>query len=135
MKQRSLFVLLFSDILAFLLLACILVGQARLVVRPEAVSQVDERLSQMARDGTFSGSALIAQDGVVFLSKGYGLADRAQGIPNTPQTRFHLGSMTKQFTAMGILILQSQGKLSVQDLICSYIAGCPAEWQDISIHH
>jgi CubicO group peptidase (beta-lactamase class C family) len=89
----------------------------------------------MARAGNFTGSVLIAQDGKVLLSKGYGLADRAQGIANTPQTRFHLGSMSKQFTAMAILILQSQGKLSVHNPICSYIADCPAEWRDITIHH
>jgi len=88
MKQRAFFVMLFSAILAFPLLACVLFGQARLVVKPEAVAQVDEQLNQMARDGAFSGSVLIAQDGVVFLSKGYGLADRVQGIPNTSQTHF-----------------------------------------------
>ena len=135
MKQKSFFVRLLSVILAFPLLACTLFGQARLDVRPETVTQVDELLTQMARDGTFSGSALIAQDGVIFLSKGYGLADRIQEIPITPLTRFHLGSTTKQFTAMGILILQSQGKLSVQDPICNYITDCPKEWQDITIHH
>ncbi len=135
MKQRVFLVMLFSAILAFPLLALMLFAQVRLVVKPEAISQVDERLTQMARDGTFSGSALIAQDGVVFLSKGYGLADRAQGIPNTPQTRFHLGSMTKQFTAMGILLLESQGKLSLQDPICKHITGCPTAWQNITIHH
>ena len=135
MKQRSFFGLLFSAILAFPLLACAMVGQARLVVTPEAVSRVDEMLAQRTRNGTFTGSILIAQDGVVLLSKGYGLADRLQGTPNTPQTRFHLGSMTKPFTAMAILILESQGKLSVQDPICNYIADCPKEWQDITIHH
>lgn len=135
MKQRAFFVMLFSAILAFTLSACIVIGQARLVVKPEAISQVDELLTQMAGDGTFSGSVLIAQDGVVFLSKGYGLADRFQGIPNTPQTRFHLGSLSKQFTALGILILESQGKLSVQDPICNFVADCPKEWQDITIHH
>jgi CubicO group peptidase (beta-lactamase class C family) len=136
MKQRAYFVLLsFSAVLAFLLLALVLFGRARLVVKPGAVAQVDERLAQMARDGTFSGSVLIAQDGVVYLNKGYGLSDRLQGISNTPQTRFHLGSLTKQFTAMGILILESQGKLSVQDPIRNYIADCPQEWQDITIHH
>ena len=74
------------------LLICILIGQARLVVRPETISQVDERLAQFARDGIFSGSALIAQDGVVFLSQGYGLADRALGlevidvtVPSSPE--------------------------------------------------
>jgi CubicO group peptidase (beta-lactamase class C family) len=134
MKQKKSFVMLLA-VLMFPLLACILLGQARLVVKPEAVSRVDEILTRMTRDGAFSGSVLIAQDGVVFLSKGYGLADRVQGIPNTPQTRFHLGSMTKQFTAMGILILESQGKLNVQDPICTYITNCPEEWQDITIHH
>jgi CubicO group peptidase (beta-lactamase class C family) len=114
---------------------CAFSGPPRLVVKPEAVSRVDELLTQVTRDGIFSGSVWIAQNGVVFLNKGYGLADRAQGIPNTPQTRFHLGSMTKQFTAMGILILQSQGKLSVQDPICNFIADCPKEWQNITIHH
>lgn len=135
MKQRSFFVMLFSAILAFALLACALVGQVRLVVKPDMVSRVDEMLAQRTRSGTFTGSILIAQDGVVLFSKGYGLADRAQGIPNTPQTRFHLGSLSKQFTAMGILILESLGKLSVQDPICNYIVDCPQEWQDITIHH
>ncbi|HAY85739.1 MAG TPA: hypothetical protein DCY42_12710, partial [Chloroflexi bacterium] len=87
MKQRSFFVMLFSAILAFALLACALVGQVRLVVKPDMVSRVDEMLAQRTRSGTFTGSILIAQDGVVLFSKGYGLADRAQGIPNTPQTR------------------------------------------------
>jgi len=106
-----------------------------LVVEPEALSPVDELLTRMTQEGTFTGAVLIAQYRKVLFSKGYGLADRAQRIPNTPQTRFHLGSITKQFTAMAILILQSQGKLSVQDPICNFIAGCPKEWQDITIHH
>ena len=107
----------------------------RLVIEPEAINRLDAKLAQMTRDGTFTGSALIAQDGKILLNKGYGLADRAQGIPNTPQTRFHLGSMSKSFTAMAIVMLQSKGKLSVQDSVCNYITGCPAAWQDITIHH
>jgi CubicO group peptidase (beta-lactamase class C family) len=69
----------------------------------------------------------------VLLSQGYGLADREQKIPNDPKTRFRIGSLTKQFTAMAILILQSQDKLGVQDLICNYIAECPAKWDAITI--
>lgn len=106
-----------------------------LVIEPEAINRLDARLAQMTQDGTLSGSVLIGLNGKVLLSKGYGLADRIQGIPNTPQTRFHLGSMTKAFTAMGILILQSQRKLSVEDPICNYFADCPQERQDITIHH
>jgi hypothetical protein len=88
MKQRSFFVLLFSAILAFPLLACALVGQARLVVSREAVSQVDETLAQLARDGTFSGSVLIAQDGVVFLNKGMGWRIASRVSPLHPRRAF-----------------------------------------------
>jgi CubicO group peptidase (beta-lactamase class C family) len=102
---------------------------------PDRVARLDEILSRMAADETFSGSVLITQDGEVLLSRGYGSADRELGISNTPQTRFRLGSVTKQFTAMAILILQSQGRLNVQDPICSYIEDCPAAWEDITIHH
>jgi CubicO group peptidase (beta-lactamase class C family) len=135
MKRISIYLVLCITIMALTVMACVWLVHPRLVVKHEATSRVDELLTQMTREGTFTGSVLIAQDGVVFLSKGYGLADRAQEIPNTPQTRFHLGSMTKQFTAMAILILESQGKLSVEDPICSYIADCPVAWQDITIHH
>jgi CubicO group peptidase (beta-lactamase class C family) len=102
---------------------------------PDRVAQLDEILSRMAMDETFSGSVLIAQNDEVLLNRGYGSADREQGIPNTPQTRFIVGSVTKQFTAMAILILQSQGRLNVQDPICRYIENCPAAWEDITIHH
>jgi CubicO group peptidase (beta-lactamase class C family) len=108
---------------------------SRLVIKPEAIARIDTKLTQMTRDGAFTGSVLIAQEGKILLNKGYGMADRLQGIPNTPQTRFHLGSMTMQFTAMGILTLQSQEKLSVQDSICNFITDYPKEWRDITIHH
>ena len=107
----------------------------RPVIESEAIDRLDAKLAQMTQDGTYSGSVLIAQDGKILLSKVYGLADRAQGIPNTPQTRFHLGSTTKTITALGILLLQSQGKLSVRDSICNFFEDCPREWEDITIHH
>lgn len=98
-------------------------------------SGVDALLSSLARQGAFSGSVLVAQGDQVVLSQGYGLADREKGTPNTPGTRFRLGSVTKPFTAMAVLILQAEGKLNVQDRICTCIEDCPAAWQDITIHH
>ncbi len=87
----------------------------------------------MVQEEIFTGSVLIARQGTVLFSQGYGLADRKQKIPNTPQTRFRIASLTKQFTAMAILILESQGKLSVNDLICKYIDSCPSTWRAITI--
>jgi CubicO group peptidase (beta-lactamase class C family) len=56
-------------------------------------------------------------------------------VPNTPQTVFRVGSLTKQFTAMGVMILQERGKLKVQDPVCRYVPQCPPAWADVNIHH
>lgn len=100
-----------------------------------AASEIDAYLNTLVHLGSFSGSALIARNGEVLLTKGYGFADREEEISNTPQTKFRLGSITKQFTAIGILILEAQGKLDVQDAICNYLSECPEAWETITIHH
>jgi CubicO group peptidase (beta-lactamase class C family) len=83
----------------------------------------------------WSGTILVAQNGNVLISKGYGLADRENDVPNEPQTKFAIGSMSKAFTAMAIMMLQEKGQLTVQDPICNYISDCPAAWKPITLHH
>ncbi len=97
-------------------------------------SQVNNLLMHEATLQQFSGSVLIAHNDKVLLSKGYSMADWSKQVPNAPHTKFYLGSTTKQFTAMAILILQEQSKLQVHDHICSYIAPCPQSWQQVTIH-
>ena len=97
-------------------------------------SELDALLVGLEHEGRFSGSVLLAQGDHILLSRGYGLADRERGMANTPQTRYRLGSVTKQFTAMAVLLLESEGKLDVQDVFCRYLAGCPPAWQEITIH-
>ena len=97
-------------------------------------SKVDSLLTNKALQQQFSGSLLIAQNGQILLSEGYGMADWDNKISNTPQTRFYLGSVTKEFTAMAILILQERGKLNVHDPLCKYINDCPPPWQSLTIH-
>ncbi|MBE5229300.1 MAG: beta-lactamase family protein [Microcystis aeruginosa PMC 728.11] len=104
-------------------------------ISPDVITSIDTMLKNLADKGLLNASVLIGQRGKVLLSKGYGLADREKKTPNTAQTRFRLGSITKQFTAMAILMLEMQGKLKVQDPICKYIADCPSTWQAITIHH
>jgi CubicO group peptidase (beta-lactamase class C family) len=104
-------------------------------ITPETIANIDASLSSLADKRSFSGSILIAQGEKVLLSKGYGLADVDKATPNTPETIFRIGSVTKQFTAMAILILQDQKKLDVRDRICLYIPDCPPAWQAITIHH
>ena len=101
----------------------------------EYASEADIFLKALVDMGLFSGAVLVARDQEILFSKGYGLADREQETPNTPQTQFRLVGIGVQFTAMAILILQDQGKLEVQDPICTYLSGCPAAWEPITIHH
>lgn len=92
-------------------------------------------MKNLIRLDRFSGSVLVARSGKILLSKGYGMANLEYDAPNTPRTKFRVGSITKQFTATAILMLQERSKLSVQDSSCKYVRECPAAWQPITIHH
>jgi D-alanyl-D-alanine carboxypeptidase len=83
----------------------------------------------------FSGSVLVAKGGEVVLTRGYGLANAEHGIANTPETKFRLGSITKQFTATAILILADRGKLAVEDPVGKYVDDAPTAWEKVTIHH
>ena len=98
-------------------------------------SKIDNVLTSLTEREAFTGAVLVARNGEVLLSQGYSLAARDKNIPNTLHTKYRLGSITKQFTAMAILMLQAQDKLNVRDPICLYISECPTAWKDITIHH
>jgi len=110
-------------------------NQTAVVASQEIAPKIDEYMNALVKAGWFNGSVLIAREGKVILSKGYGMANFELDVPNTPQTKFRLGSITKPFTAMAIMLLQERGKLNLQDSICKYLADCPAGWQPITIHH
>lgn len=71
----------------------------------------------------------------MLLRKGYSDADSAGGVVNTPSTVFRIGGLSKPLTAAGILLLESQGRLSVDDPICDYVDDCPAAWVSVPLHH
>jgi CubicO group peptidase (beta-lactamase class C family) len=89
----------------------------------------------LAKKNDFMGSVLVAKGGNVVLKKGYGMANVELDVPNAPNTKFRLGSITKQFTATAILQLAAQGKLSVDDKVSKFVPDSPAAWKDITIHH
>ena len=71
----------------------------------------------------FTGAVLVMQHDKVLLRKAYGMADREWNIPNTPDTRFEIGSLTKQFTAAAVLQLVEQGKLTLDDKLSKFYPG------------
>ena len=83
----------------------------------------------------FMGSVLVAKDGKIIFSKSYGMADLEWSVPNSPTTRFNIASMTKQFTAASILLLEDRGKLKTDDLVKKYLPDAPVSWDKITIYH
>jgi len=100
----------------------------------DTATKLDHYLTAKATSRFFTGSVLVTRDGRDLLRRSCGFADVEHRIPNTPGTKFRLGSITKQFTAMVIMILQEQGKLNVQDTIGKHLSDVPTSWQSITIH-
>jgi CubicO group peptidase (beta-lactamase class C family) len=121
-------------LLAPALMSSLVFAQTR-VPDKAIVSKADDYINALVRQERFSGAVLLARDGQVLLRKGYGLANREHGIANTPQTKFRLASLTKEFTATAIMMLQERGALGVHDSICKYVPECPATWQPVTLHH
>ena len=100
----------------------------------ELGEKLDDLMSTFTKEG-YSGAVLVAQNHVVILRKGYGLADRERKIQNTPLTLFHVASIGKIFTAAAVLKLEMQGKLKTSDLISKYLGEFPNEKSQATIHH
>ncbi|MGH8125301.1 MAG: serine hydrolase domain-containing protein, partial [Rhodanobacteraceae bacterium] len=98
-------------------------------------TKIDRYMHAAVKVQHFMGSILVARDGRVIVAKGYGMANVERKIPNTPDTEFRIGSNTKQFTSMAIMMLQADGKLDVHDPVCKYVPDCPKDWQPITIHN
>lgn len=99
-----------------------------------AFHNVDIQLTRLTKQKFFTGAVLVARNGHVLFSKGYGMADRQRHIRNTTATQFRIGTSTNQFTAMAILQLEAAGKLHVQDRVCQYVEPCPKAWRPIALH-
>lgn len=112
----------------FLLLACLLiiVGQHNVLAQngssaKDHAAKVQEMLAQAHKYRLFNGSALVAENGKIIYKGAFGMANMEWGIPNTPDTKFRLGSITKQFTAMLVLQLVEQGKVKLDAKISDYL--------------
>lgn len=100
----------------------------------EVVAKLDSFMNEFSDKYSFSGSVLIAKEGNILLNKGYLMADYENKILNTPHTVFSIGSITKQFTAMGIMMLQEKGLLNVNDTLNKYLPDFP-NGDRIKIHN
>lgn len=102
---------------------------------PAYTAQVDTMMRNYTEADRFSGVILVAKDGKPIFRKAYGLANREWNAPVTPETRFRLASITKQFTAAAILQLAEQGKVSLDDPVSKYYPAAPEAWAPITVKH
>lgn len=87
----------------------------------DKAADIDAVAKKFEQFGRFNGSLLVADHGKVILSKGYGKANFEWDVPNTPDTKFRLGSITKQFTSMVVMQLVQEGKLNLDDTIVKWL--------------
>ncbi len=97
--------------------------------------RMDQIVQSYAADHQFMGTALVARGDEVLFNKAYGFANLEWNVANTPGTKFRLGSVTKQFTAASILLLEERGKLSVNDAVKKHMPDAPAAWDKVTIVH
>jgi CubicO group peptidase (beta-lactamase class C family) len=102
---------------------------------PDLATYADQILAAAYPADQPGAAALVIKDGKVVLRKGYGLANLELGVPVSPDMVFELGSITKQFTAASILLLQERGQLRVEDEITKYLPDYPTHGQKITIEH
>jgi len=94
---------------------------------------IDRLLRTLDEKGKFNGVVLVSEHSKVIYKKGFGYANYEEKKPNTVQSCFRLGSVTKQFTAMAIMLLSDRGKLSYEDDIRKYLPTLP--YKGVTIRH
>ncbi|HEV2801863.1 MAG TPA: serine hydrolase [Pyrinomonadaceae bacterium] len=117
---------------------------AALALQPAAFAQggadkaarIDEYLTRAHKNGQFNGAALVAENGKVIYKKGLGWANMEWNIPNETDTKFRLGSITKQFTAALMLQLVEQGKVKLDGKLSEYLPEYRKDVGDkVTVHH
>lgn len=120
-----------------LTLACLmaLTSAVPALAQDSRADRLREYFTAAANLGHFRGSVLVAEQGRVLMDTAFGFANMELGVRNTPDTRFRVASVTKQFTAMAVMMLAADGKLDIGDPIAKYLDSLPPSWSGITVHH
>jgi CubicO group peptidase (beta-lactamase class C family) len=116
-------------------LSTVFLSQRQISAAQDQASRMDQVIQSYVSSKQFMGSVLVVRDGQILLDKGYGYANLEWQVPDSPEAKFRLGSLTKQFTAASILLLEERGKLKTDDLVKKYMPDAPAAWDKITIYN
>lgn len=112
-------------------------GREKIVVGRESGKErkIDSLMTALNNREQFIGSILVVDHGKLIYKKAFGMADRQNRIPFTPDTKEYIGSLSKQFTAMGIMILRDRGKLEYDEHIRVFFPELPACMEPVTVRH
>ncbi len=97
--------------------------------------EIDKYLSEIYKTNEPGAAVLVTSGGKVILRKGYGLADMELNVPVIPENVFRIGSITKQFTAVAIMMLVEEGKVKLEDLLTVYLPDYPLKGKKVTVEH
>ena len=103
--------------------------------QPPLEEKIADYMTARARVTGFSGAVLVAREGQVVFRRAFGDANRELSAPNSPETKFRIGSVSKQFTAAAVLLLAQRGGLQLTDPVDKHLSDWPSAWTKVSIHH
>jgi CubicO group peptidase (beta-lactamase class C family) len=98
-------------------------------------SKIDALFSEYAKPDCPGASVMVVRDGKVLFAKGYGMADLQARVPCSPNTNFRLASVTKQFTAMAVMILADRKKLSLDETLPEFFPEFPQYGRKVTVRH
>ncbi len=101
--------------------------------REEKIEILDKWLAGLQVTNQFNGSVLLAKDGKIILDKSYGYADLAKKQPLSEESSFNLASLSKPFTALGVLMLVEQGKINLDEPISNYLP--LLDYPEVKVRH
>ncbi|CUI06397.1 serine hydrolase [Massilia antarctica] len=127
--------LCFASLVALQAPAAFAQDAARPASEQALASRIDAAIAPYYKADAPGATVIVTQDGKTVLRKAYGMADVAKGKAMTPDTALRLGSITKQFTAVGILMLLDEGKLALDDDITKFLPDYPTRGKRITIEH
>ncbi len=109
-------------------------GFAQNTLNPNIGKAIDSYFNEQLSENSIPGISLaVIQGGEVVYAKGYGYANLEHGVTAKPETVYQLASVSKQFTAAGVMLLVQDGKINLDDSIKTYLTDAPETWQDITV--
>src|SRR5215207_3359491 len=122
-------------VLALLLSVSFNLTLARGQSRGQLTAEFERIISSEFKAQEPGGVVLVARKGEVIYKKAFGMANVELDVPMREEMVFNVGSITKQFTAVAVLQLAEQGKLSLQDEVTKYLPDFPAGGQKITVEN